>query len=149
MKKKLFTGLLGVMILSTVLLVSVNQIYAQEEETPASDPNEDRAVLIVLGASAIGALTIPLFGYATQSTTPPKEGEQPKPPEPFNTRQYVLAVIINIPAVLMLTLSELQIIDPAAVATLQGQTILAIMVFVNSLGVEFGKSRISHALKNR
>jgi len=137
----------GISLIFAAVILGVTQFaYAQEEE-PIEEPTiettlQDKAVMIVIVAALIGGITAPIVGYATQQS---KEGKT----DPFNWRQYSLAVIVVLPATLGLSLAEITALaDVEKVSTALGTVSLFIAVYLQALGIEYAKSRAKKAFKN-
>lgn len=138
----------GISLIFAAIILGVTQIaYAQEEtpieEEPTVDTSlQDRAVMIVLAAALIGGITAPIVGYATQQS---KEGKT----DPFNWRQYSIAVIVVLPATLGLSLAEITaLVDVEKVSSSLGIVALFLAVYLQALGIDYAKSRAKKAFKN-
>lgn len=137
----------GMILITAALIIGIaQQSYAQEEtpiEEPAIDTTlEDKAVMIVIAAALLGGITAPIVGYATQQM---KEGKS----DPFNWRQYSLAVIVVLPSTLALSLVELMaLVDVEKVSTALGTVALFIAIYLQSLGIDYAKSRTKKSIKN-
>lgn len=129
MKSKLTLGryaIYGLAILG--LLLTVNAFAA------TSVTASDTGTGIIIFASVVGAFSIPLIGAATN------------PANPFDARQYVLAIVIILPTTLGFTLTALEsfVIESISIKT---GAMLFITVYLQAMGIEYGKSRTSKALK--
>lgn len=146
MRQRAFTA--GIILIAAAIVIGVTQnAIAQDELPPDEEPTmqtlEDKAVMIVLIGSIVGGLVAPILGYATQHQT---DGRN----EPFNWRQYSIAVIIVLPSTLALSLGEIQVLtDVAKVGTFAGAVTLFIATFIQAVGIEYGKARASRAFKNK
>ena len=137
----------GMSLIFAAIVIGVTQIAYAQEETPIEEPTidttlQDKAVMIVLAAALIGGVTAPIVGYATQQS---REGKT----DPFNWRQYSLAVIVVLPATLGLSLAEITALaDVEKVSTALGTVALFIAVYLQALGIDYAKSRAKKAFKN-
>lgn len=127
-------------VIAFVAIAGSTSAYAQS--TPELS---DSQVTLVIFASVIAALIAPIIGYATAQ--PNEEPGKPPVYEKFNVRRYVLAVIIGIPGTLGLIMMELTTLNIEVVG-LQGTVILFLMVFIQALGIDHSKQRISNAVSN-
>ena len=144
MRRKALTA--GILLITAAVILGVTQnAYSQEEEMPVetnSQSLEDKAVTIVLAAALLGGITAPIVGFATQQM---KEGKA----DPFNWRQYALAVIVVLPSTLALSLAEITVLaDVEKVATALGTVALFIAVYLQALGIDYAKSRTKKAISN-
>jgi len=146
MRQRAFTA--GIFLIAAAIVIGVTQhALAQDEMPPDEEPNmqtlEDKAVMIVLMGAVVGGLVAPIIGYATQQQ---KDGKN----EPFNWRQYTIAVIIVLPSTLALSLGEIQLLtDVTKVGTFAGAVTLFIATFIQAVGIEYAKSRAKRAFKNK
>ena len=137
----------GMSLIFAAVILGVTQFAYAQEETPIEEPTidttlQDKAVMIVIVAALIGGITAPIVGYATQQS---KEGKS----DPFNWRQYSLAVIVVLPATLGLSLAEITaLVDVEKVSTALGIVSLFIAVYLQALEIEYAKSRAKKSFKN-
>lgn len=129
MKSKLRLGRYAIYGIAILGLLLTAQAFAQPAGTAS-----DIGTSIIIFASVVGAFSIPLIGYATN------------PANPFDARQYVLAIIIILPTTLGFTLTALEsfVIESISIKT---GAMLFITVFLQAMGIEYGKSRTAKALK--
>ena len=120
--------------------IATNEAFAQTNSNP-----QDSNVIIVVIAGVLGAATAPVILWATKESTPGADGKLPN--DPFDKKQYILALVIGIPSVTGLLITEISGLN-ATVSGLGGTIILFLMAFVQGLGVDIGKSRIGQAIKN-
>lgn len=120
--------------------IATHQAYAQTS-TSASD----NQVVIVIIAALTGSIVAPIILWATKENTPDATGKLPS--DPFNARQYVIALVVGIPSVITLMITELTGLA-ANVNSLQSIAILFLMAFVQALGVDIAKSRTASAISN-
>lgn len=137
--RKLYRSLLVLPVIVMIAIVT-NQAYAQTP-TQASD----NAVMIVIIASFVGGLLAPIILWASKEQTPDSTGKLPN--DPFNVRQYVLAVLVGIPALLAILVTEVTSLN-GTVGSLQSLVIIFLMAFVQGLGIDTAKSRIGSAITN-
>jgi len=139
----------GMILITAAIILGVTQTSFAQEETPEEPPPtdnnqmlQDKAVMIVLVAAIIGGVTAPIVGYATQQA---KDGKT----DPFNWRQYSLAVIIVLPSTLALSLAEITALaDVEKVSTALGTVALFIAIYLQALGIDYAKSRTKKAMAN-
>lgn len=123
-------------LVAFVAIVSGSSAYAQTEA-----PLTDSQFNIVIVASVVGAIIAPIIGFATQENTDTTKAT------PFNWRQYALSLIIGIPAIVTLMMTEISTLHVTVIGY-QGEVMLFLMAFMQGLGIDYGKSRIVKAITN-
>lgn len=111
--------------------------YAQTEA-----PLTDSQFNLVLEASFIGVVIAPIIGWATQENTDTTKAD------PFNYRQYAISLIVGIPSIVTLMLTEVSTLHITIVGY-QGDVVLFMTAFIQALGIDYTKSRISTAITNK
>lgn len=111
--------------------------YAQTE-----GPLTDSQFNLVLEASVLGVVIAPIVGWATQENTDTTKAA------PFNYRQYVISLIVGIPSIVTLMLTEVSTLHITIVGY-QGDVVLFMTAFIQALGIDYTKSRISTAITNK
>lgn len=134
MQKKVKLALLS--IVAFVAIASGSSAYAQTQA-----PLTDSQFNLVIIASVVGVLVAPIVGFATQENTDTTKAA------PFNERQYAISLIIGIPAVVTLMLTEVTTLHVSVIGY-QGDAILFLTALLQALGVDYTKSRASKAITN-
>lgn len=134
LKTKQKAGLLA--IVAFVAIVSGSSAYAQTQS-----PLTDSQFNLVIEATVVGVVIAPIIGWATQENTDTTKAL------PFNFRQYAISLIIGIPAVITLMLTEVTTLHITVVGY-QGDAILFLTALIQALGVDYTKSRASRAITN-
>ena len=131
--------IISLLVVAISLTLTVGSSYAQEAE----DGQEamDKAVDIILIAAITGGLVVPILGYATASK------DSNNATNPFNWRQYALAVIIVVPITLGIAMMQITTFELTEITKAQSVT-LFITVFLQALGIEYAKSRAKKAAKH-
>lgn len=122
-----------ILLVAGITIAGIQITYAQE--TTVIEDIDDNTVIVVLIAAITGGLAAPIIGFAAK-----KEGS-------FNWRQYGMAVIIGIPAVLGLVMAEIVALE-LNISNLASVLMLFIMVFTQSLGIDYAKSKAKKAITN-
>lgn len=126
--------LVGLLLLVAGITIAGIQVASAQEAAAIEDVDDD-TVIVVLIAAITGGLAAPIIGFAAK-----KEGA-------FNWRQYGMAVIVGIPAVLGLVMAEIVALE-LNVSNLASVLMLFIMVFTQSLGIDYAKSKAKKAITN-
>ena len=124
-------------IVAFAAIMGGSAAYAQTEA-----PLTDSQFNLVLEASGIGAVLAPIIGWATQENTDTTKAA------PFNFRQYAISLLIGIPAIVTLMLTEVTTLHVTVIGY-QGDVVLFITAFIQALGIDYTKSRISTAITNK
>lgn len=130
-RKFFLVGLL--LLVAGITIAGIQVTYAQE--TTAVEDVDDDTVIVVLIAAVTGGLVAPIIGFVSK-----KEGS-------FNWRQYGMAVIVGVPAVLGLVMAEIVALE-LNISNLASVLMLFIMVFTQSLGIDYAKSKAKKAITN-
>jgi len=124
------------MILLVIGITIAGMQLAFAQEANALEEIDDNTVIVVIAAAVTGGLTAPIIGYAAK-----KEDNK------FDWKQYAIAVAIVLPGSLGLIMMEIVALE-INVSNLASIVVLFIMVFTQSLGIDYGKSRAKKAITN-
>ncbi len=131
-RKFLLTGM--ILLVVGITIAGIQVAFAQEGN--AIEDVDDSTVIVIVIAATIGAFVAPIVGYAAN-----KE-------ENFNWKQYSMAVIIILPSTLGLILAEIIVLE-MNVSNFASVVVIFIMVFLQALGIDYGKSRAKKAINNK
>ena len=131
-RKFLLTGM--ILLVVGITIAGIQVAFAQEGNVIAEV--DDTTVIVIVIAASIGGFVAPIIGYAAN-----KE-------ESFNWKQYAMAVVIILPSTLALIMAEIIVLQ-MNVTNFASVVVIFIMVFLQALGIDYGKSRAKKAINNK
>ncbi len=131
-RKFFLTGM--ILLVIGITIAGIQVAFAQE--TSAIEDVDDNTVIVIVIAAAVGGFVAPIVGYAAN-----KE-------DSFNWKQYTMAVTIILPSTLALIMAEIIVLE-MSVSNAASVVVIFIMVFLQALGIDYGKSRAKKAINNK